>query len=151
MVEAIANSAEDYLIDGLNFKLSPGASYVTNRRNVTWYASGAQQYISGQGARVIRIQMNGDGWVDPSTVRLVYTLTNTLESPFTLRPVGGPWAMFSRIRCLYGGAICDDISAYNRTHEMMSILTSSANRDCDDVSGCGRRWDSKIILPGQFP
>ena len=36
MVEAMANSVEDYLIDGLSFKLSPGASYVTNRRTVTW-------------------------------------------------------------------------------------------------------------------
>ena len=30
MVEAMANSVEYYLIDGLSFKLSPGASYVTN-------------------------------------------------------------------------------------------------------------------------
>ena len=36
MVEAAANSVEDYLIDGLSFKLSPGASYVTNRKSVTW-------------------------------------------------------------------------------------------------------------------
>ena len=77
MVEAMANSVEYYLIDGLSFTLSPGASYVTNRRNVTWYTSGSQIYVSGQGARVIRPQMNGDGWVDPSTVRLVYTLINT--------------------------------------------------------------------------
>ena len=35
MVEAMANSVEYYLTDGLSFKLSPGASYVTNRRNVT--------------------------------------------------------------------------------------------------------------------
>ena len=35
MVEAIANSAEDYLIEGLNFKLSPGASYITDRKSVT--------------------------------------------------------------------------------------------------------------------
>ena len=41
MVEAMANSVEDYLIDGLSFKLSPGASYVTDRRSVTWYASGS--------------------------------------------------------------------------------------------------------------
>ena len=31
MVEAMANSVEDYLIDGLSFKLAPGASYVTDR------------------------------------------------------------------------------------------------------------------------
>ena len=49
--------------------------------------------------------------------------------------------MFSRVRCMMHGSIVDDISNYNRTHEMMSILTSTANRDNDDVSGFGRRWD----------
>ena len=94
--------------------------------------------------------MNGDGWVDPSTVRLVYTLTNTATGGITLRPIGGPWSMFSRVRCMYQGAICDDISVYNRTHEMMSILTSNANRDDDDVEGFGRRWDSKQYYPDNF-
>ena len=55
--------------------------------------------------------------------------------------------MFSRVRCMYQGAIVDDISAYNRTHEMMSILTSKANRDNDDVSGFGRRWDNETCYP----
>ena len=65
----MANSEEYYLIDGLSFKLSPSASYVSDRRSVAWYASGAQNYVSGQGARVIRIAIDGDGWIDPSTVR----------------------------------------------------------------------------------
>ena len=111
----MANSVEYYLIDGLSFKLSPGASYVTNRRICTWYTSGAQTSVSGQGARVIRLQMNGDGWVDPSTVRLVNTLTNTATNNQYLRPVGGPWNMFSRVRCMYQGGICDDMSTQNRT------------------------------------
>ena len=135
----MANSVEDYLIDGLSFKLSPGASYVTDRRSVTWYASGAQTYVSGQGARVIRIA---------STVRLNYTLNNTTTSAgVMLRPIGGPWSLFSRLRVQYQGAICDDISDYNRTHEMMQILTSKANRDNDDISGFGRRWDDEYYYP----
>ena len=36
MVEAHANSTEDYLIEGLSFKLAQGASYVTNRRSVSF-------------------------------------------------------------------------------------------------------------------
>ena len=48
---------------------------------------------------------------------------------------------------MYQGAVVEDISAYNRTHEMMSILTSKVNRDNDDVSGFGRRWDNEIYYP----
>ena len=36
MVEAIANSAEDYLISGLDLKISPSASYITDRKSVTF-------------------------------------------------------------------------------------------------------------------
>ena len=113
MVEAMANSVEYYLIDGLSFKLSPGASYVSERKSVSWFASGAQSYISGQGARVIRLQINGDGWLDPSTVRLIYTLrNNSTTTAALLRPICGPWSFFRRARMLMGGAICDDIDSY---------------------------------------
>ena len=102
--------------------------------------------VSGQGARVCRIQVNSDAWLDPSTVRLHYSLNDT-SSTLTLRPCGGPWSMCSRLRCMMGGSIIDDISSYNRTHEMMSILTSRANRDNDNVSGSGRRWDNATYYP----
>ena len=45
MVEAHANSTEDYLIEGLSFKLSQGASYVTNRRSVSFFPSGSDTYV----------------------------------------------------------------------------------------------------------
>ena len=71
MVDSMANSVEDYLIDGLSFKLQPGASYVTDRRSVNYYAAGSNVYTSASGARVIRINLTGDGWLDPATVRVV--------------------------------------------------------------------------------
>ena len=41
MVEALANGVEDKLIDGLSFKLQPGASYVVDRRSVTYHPQGS--------------------------------------------------------------------------------------------------------------
>ena len=55
MVEAMANSVEDYLIEGLSFKLQSGASYVMERKNSTFNAQGTQSYVSGTGSRLIRI------------------------------------------------------------------------------------------------
>ena len=63
MVEAMANSVEDYLIEGLSFKLNPGASYVTDRRNVSYFTAGSNIYQAGSGTRVIRINVTG-GRVD---------------------------------------------------------------------------------------
>lgn len=143
MVDSMASSVEDYLIEGLSFKLNPGASYVTDRRSVSFFTAGSNIYQSGSGARVIRINLTGEGWLDPSTVRLSYTLVNNEGAANrVLRPLSGPWCFFRRARCLVGGAIVDDVDYYNRVHEMLHILTSEANRDNDELEGFGSRWDN---------
>ena len=154
MVDAMVNSVEDYLIDGLSFKLSPGASYVTDRRSVSFFTAGSNSYAPGVGTRVARINLTGDGWLDPSTVRLCYTLVNkvtgTGAAAKLLRPLSGPWCFLRRARCMAGGAIVDDVDYYNRVHEMLHILTSKPNRDSDVVEGFGDRWDSDEVYGKWF-
>ena len=69
-MEAITNGAEDFLIDGLSFKLPPGASYVTDRKSSTFWATGSNVYKSQSGVKVVKFQLNGDdgNWLDPSSV-----------------------------------------------------------------------------------
>ena len=52
MVEAAANSQEYYLIDGLSFKLKPGASYINERKSVTFHPQGSNVY-SPNGTKLI--------------------------------------------------------------------------------------------------
>ncbi len=47
------------------------------------------------------------------------------------------------MRILAQGQIVEDIDNYNRTHEMFNILTSRYNRDNDDISNFGRRYDDE--------
>ena len=111
MVDAMAASAEDYLIDSVSFKLPSTASYVIDRRSVSFWPSGANEYASGTGSKVIRMNLTGDGWLDPSTVRVIYTLQNNNGTAAKLlRPISGPWSFFRRLRCTVGGAIVDDIT-----------------------------------------
>ena len=101
MVDSMANSVEDYLIEGLSFKLQPGASYVTDRRSVNFYAAGSNVYTSASGARVIRINLTGDSWLDPATVRVAFTLVNNSAlTDHDLRPLTGGWGFFRRARCM---------------------------------------------------
>ena len=91
-MESHAQATEDYLIDGLSFKLAPGASYVTNRRSVTFYPQGGSSYTP-TGVKVIRIGLTGEGWLDPSTLRVMFDLNNvttntTAGDTKELRPVG---------------------------------------------------------------
>ena len=142
----MANTAEDLLIDSFQFKIPPGASYVTDRRTISYFTAGSNIYQSGSGTKIIRINLTGDGWLDPSSIRLHYTLVNNNSTTgHMLRTIGGPWSFFRRVRCLIGGALIDDIDYYNRVHEMMHICTTNNNRDNDDVEGFGYRWDSKDV------
>ena len=38
------NVTDDAFISGLSYKLKPGASYVTNRRSVSYFGSGGNTY-----------------------------------------------------------------------------------------------------------
>ena len=76
MVEAIPNGVEDKLINALSFKVAPGASYVTDRRSVTFHPQGSNIYMPGQGTKLIRILLTGDNWMDASTFRVMFNLNN---------------------------------------------------------------------------
>ena len=55
-MESHAQSVDDHLIDSLSFKLKPGASYVTDRRSVTYFPQGGNQY-SPTGVKVIKVSI----------------------------------------------------------------------------------------------
>jgi hypothetical protein len=141
MVEAMANSVEDRLIDGLSFKLAPGASYITDRRSVTFHPQGSNIYKPGSGTRVIKLLLTGDSWLDPSTFRVMFDLKNNGSDAQELRPLGGPWSFFRRMRVLCGGQIIEDIDNYGRTHQMMHLLTSKHSRENDMAEAFGQEFD----------
>ena len=80
MVDSMANSAEDYLIECFQFKVPPGASYVTDRRTMSYFTAGSNIYTSGSGTKVIRINLTGDSWLDLGSIGLHYTLVNTYST-----------------------------------------------------------------------
>ena len=122
MVEAHANSVEDKLIDGLSFKLSPGASYIQERKSVTFHPQGSNIY-STNGTKLIKLLVSGDSWMDPSTFRVMFDLVNMdSDAAKELRPLGGPSSFFRRMRVLCGGQVVEDIDNYNRVHQIFHSL-----------------------------
>jgi len=146
-MEQITQSSEDQLIDGLSFKLGNSASYITDRKSVSFQATGSNVYTgNGTGTKVIKFQLNSDGWVDPSTVRVMFSLVNNGAAAELLRTLQGPHSFFRRLRISAGGALLEDISDYNKVHQMFEVLTSVHNRDNDDIEGFGHRSDT--VVPG---
>ena len=73
-MEHHAQSIDDALVGSLSYKLKAGASYVTNRRSVSYSTSGGNQY-SPSGVKVLKFNISGDQWMDPSTFRVMFQLT----------------------------------------------------------------------------
>lgn len=140
-MEAHANSVDDQLIDGLSFKLKNSAKYLTDRRSVTYHPSGSNIYRTTSGTKVLKIEVTGDSYLVPDSIRLMFTLRNNdADQTHFLRTLSGPWSFWRRMRILCGGQVVEDLD-YNRAHEMMSLLHSQDTRDNDDVEGFGYRYD----------
>ena len=145
-MEGVANSVEDKLIDGLSFKHKPGASYITDRKSVTFHPSGSNFY-STNGTKLIKIVLTGDQWLDPSTLRIMFDLSNTSGvTQRKLRPLGGPHSFFRRMRILCGGQVIEDIDSYNRVHEMLRILKAQDANINADAEGFGQQYDKYQTL-----
>ena len=141
-MEAVANSVDDALVDNLSFKLSNSASYITERKSVTFWPTGSNIYKTNSGTKVIRFVLTNDNWLDPSTVRVMFNLVNNdADAAKKLRTISGAWSFFRRMRIMCQGKLVEDFD-YNRTCEMFEVMTSLHNRDNDDIEGFGHRSDT---------
>ena len=98
------------------------------------------------GVKVIKIMLNGDSWLDPSTVKLFMDVTNnaSLGSDSHLKPkVDSAWGFFKRMQILCGGQIVEDIDSYNRLHEMYHMMKPSEKRSNDGIEGFSNEFLSK--------
>ncbi len=148
-MESMTNSTEDYLIDGLSFKLPPGASYITDRKSSTFWSVGSNAYTPVGGVKLIKFQLNGDdsNWLDPSTVVFQFELVNTTDGAGAtiLRPLGQPHLFFKRLRVLAGGQVVEDIQDFGRNSELIASLQNDHVRDNYDAQGFGNRFDNDDI------
>ena len=130
------------MIDSLSFKLRPGSSYVLDRKSSTYWASGSNIY-SPIGTRVLRFTLGGEdnAWLDPSTLRVQFTVRNAMGEDKVVVPLGSPALFFSRVRIMANGALCEDLQSYGRVHHMLDCLKAKGVRDNEDCEGFGYRWD----------
>lgn len=121
--------SEDRLIDGLHFGSRNTASYVTARRAATFHPSSASSW-KPSGVRLMRFNLADQaGWLDGSTMRLCFTLTN-LSGASALTPiVDSPASMLRRVRVIANGsAVLEDVEEYGRVYQLFSDLLSAQKR-----------------------
>ena len=119
MEAIIASSVDDTMISPLSFALPLGASYLANRRSVSYRAVGSNRYSPTSGIRLIKFVLASDDYLDPSTLQVGFDVVNDdANAAHLLRPLSGPHIFFRRMRILCGGAVIEDIEYYNRVHEL---------------------------------
>ena len=128
-MEHHAQSVDDALIGGLSYKLKAGASYIINRRSVSYFAQGGNQY-SPNGVKLMKFNLTGDQWLDPSTFRVMFQLSNTGNigaaegtAAKTLEPLSwNPAVFFRRASIICGGVVVEDIDNFSRLSLMLTAL-----------------------------
>ena len=134
-MEHHAQSVDDALVGGLSYKLKAGASYITNRRSVSYVAQGGNQY-SPNGI-VMKFNLTGDQWLDPSIVRVMFQLNNAgnIGSPEgaateTLEPLSwNPAVLFRRARIICGGVVVEDGDNVNKPSLMLTALKTEEEQN----------------------
>ena len=125
--------SEDRLIDGLFFGSRNTASYVIARKAATFHPSSASSWRPS-GVRLMRFNLADaqSGWLDGSTVRLCFTLTNNSPN-WELKPIcDSPASMLRRVRVVASGsATIEDIEEYGRTYELFSQMLPSVTGSFD--------------------
>jgi hypothetical protein len=125
-------------LDSLHFAGKTSASYVTERRSVS-FAPQAASNFTPQGVRLMRFNLaDQNGWLEGSTLRLVMTIHNARNDQPLVPVTDSPASVFRRVRCISNGSsLIEDIEEYGRVHEMFSLLQSSARRYNDHAEGWG--------------
>ena len=70
-METHIQATEDSLIDTLSFKLPNTANFINDRRSVTFFPSGSNEY-GPRGVKVMKFLLSGTDWLDPLTVRIQF-------------------------------------------------------------------------------
>ena len=106
-------ASEDTLIDSLAFDLPSSANYILERRSSTVFPNSSGLYGPGN-ARMLKFNITGQDWLDPSTLRIQYRLTND-DATNKLHLINAlPVLPFRRLRILCGGQLISDCDYYSR-------------------------------------
>src|SRR5665648_871373 len=139
-MESIIQAGESSLISALDYAPSNRmANYIERRESTQFFAPGTN--YSPNGSKIIRIDINGAGFLLPDSIVLRATVRNMATNVVTdkLYPLTPDLAcMISEIKVSMGGVEVERITSYNRIHEMLMRGTSAAKRDNLAAMGFGK-------------
>ena len=129
-LEATASALPEMRIPGLDYSLGATASFVLARRFTSQYPEGGQVYNPATGQRQLRFKLTdaSGGFLDLSTVRWAFDLTN-LHATRDLQLTGQSlMCLCERVRIILGGQVIEDsLLHYRLVAMLMKTLPPARN------------------------
>ena len=123
----------EMLLRGLDFRSGQSASYVLERRLGVQFPAQTGSPYSNAATRLMRIHLADPDpclWLDLSTLRLNFKLTNKRATNTELRLIGPPHVLFQRCRVLCKGTLVEDRLVWGREcQQQMYLRTPQRNED----------------------
>jgi len=152
----IATAGESPMLDSLTFQLPPASTAVVDRRqHVRAYPSSVST-LALNGTRSCRIRLGGDDFIDPHSVRLMFTINEVSAAGQTprmaLQPTGGPWRAWSQVYLRSNGVELDNIPQYGRFHQQfgwnqLSQLEHFGEAGISGMAGSASIADNPLNTP----
>ena len=121
----IASAGEAPIHSSLAYELpAPSTAVVARKQGCRAYPSSASS-LSKTGTQTVRIRLGGEDFIDPSSIRLQYTLNNTAGG--IMRPHVGPHGAWGQCFCRSGGVELDNIQNFARYYQQ--YVFNHATRD----------------------
>ena len=131
----ISTAGEAPMLDSLDYTLSASNTSVVDRRQHIRAFPTSASTLNPANNRSCRIRLGGDDFVDSSSIRLMYTITE--KGNAILTPTGGPWCMWASVRLMSNGVLLDDLPSYGRFHEQYGWNQLSQAQQFGEVGVCG--------------
>ena len=134
-MESLVQSSEDSLIHMLNFKNPNTASFVTDRHEASWAASGSNIYDGDLGVKTLRFNITGQTFSDPASLMIQFKVRSKIAT--NLKPLTGPWSFFKRVSVTCSGASVEAVLYFNRISELLDRFHSKEKRLNTHAMGFG--------------
>jgi len=127
--------------------------HIDSSRSVEYQAVGSNIYSATAGVKVVKFRLSDDrAWLDPSSVRIQYKITNTSTSaaPNTedLYPIKAH-GFFNRLRIMTRSSLIEDIGDYNRVHEIFQSLKPENEVKSELIEGFRASTNLGIQIPAE--
>ena len=144
-MEALLSASEDILIPPLSLGLDKGASYITNRRQATYFSSVPS--ASYTGVQTVKFNVASmTEFADPESLILSFDVVNDGAQPLTAATVGAH-CLFERYQCRISATEVENIDHYARTVESFTRLIPSEKRMNDGALGFGTQVTMTAAAP----